>query len=201
LIRELASGHAFDSELMLRYEKTEDREVATLTLPREDGASLRYRAELRDGVITAVHAEREAADGELQLVELPAATLDQIEGGGLPIGIGDLSVRESVDLLYALRSGSWRILGDLGKLGSRRLIVFEIDLKREKDSALAYVDAERWELHSLRVFDSGDRLIRVYGDFAYRDSVEGRQLSGFRVSTIPSGSHTVFRLELAKLED
>jgi len=206
LVRELRSGHAFEAELMLDYDKKEDREVATLTLPRENGTSLRYRAELRDGVITAVKVEEKGVDGKLQLVELPAATLDQVEGGGLPIGIGDLSVRESIDLLHALRSGSWRVLGDLGKLGSRRLIVFEVDLENEQEpvrrqGALAYVDAKHWELHSLRVFDDQDRLIRVYGDFAYQDALDGRRLSAFRVSTIPSGSHSVFQLERIKLED
>ena len=206
LIRELRSGHAFEAELMLDYDKKEDREVATLTLPRENGTSIRYRAELRDGVIAAVQVEEKGVDGEVQLVELPAATLDQVEGGRLPIGIGDLSIRESVDLLHALRTGNWRILGDLDKLGSRSLIVFEVDLEGRKgpvrgQSALAYVDVARWELHSLRVFDDQDRLVRIYGDFAYQDAVEGRRLSAFRVSTIPSGSHSVFQLERMKLGD
>ena len=117
-------------------------------------------------------------------------------------------------MLHALRRGNWKTLGDLGAAGSRRLIVFEVDLEREHQasggtpndsvqaaSALAYVDAERLELQSLRVFDRRDRLVRDYGDFVYQESVGGRALSGFRVSTVPSGSHTVFRLELTQLED
>ena len=217
MLRELASGHAFESEVALSYERSEDRELATLTVPRGNGASQRYRVELRDGVITEVHAEREAADGVLHPVELPgsmSAILNQIEGGGLPISIGDLSVRDALALLHALRGSNWRVLGDVRMAGSRRLIVFEIDLEDESGAtrgasseslrssgALAYVDAERWELHALRVFDGRDRLLRLYGDFAYRDSGEGPSLSGFRVSTLPSGSHTVFRLELLKLEN
>ena len=217
LVRELASGHAFESEVVLSYEKSEDRELATLTVPRGNGVLQRYRVELRDGVITEVHVEAKAADGELRPVELPgsmSAVLNQIEGGGLPIGIGDLSVRDALALLHALRGSNWRVLGDVRMIGSRRLIVFEIDLEDESkatpeapneslrsSSALAYVDAERWELQSLRVFDGRDRLLRLYGDFAYRDSGEGRSLAGFRVSTLPSGSHTVFRLGLLKLEN
>ncbi len=214
LTRVLRSGHEFESELKLGYEQIGEREVMTLTLPRESGGSQKYRAELRDGVITEVRVESEGADGEPQLAEIPAAVLDQVEGGGLPIGIGDLLVRDAVVLLRALRGGQWSVLGDLGAIGSRRLIVFEVDLEREHQpsngtpnasvqaaSALAYVDAERLELRSLRVFDRRDRLVRDYGDFVYQQSVGGRALSGFRVSTIPSGSHTVFRLEITQLGD
>ncbi len=214
LTRVLRSGHEFESELKLRYERTGEREIMTLALPRESGASRKYRVELRDGVITEVRVESEGADGEPQLAEIPAAVLDQVEGGGLPIGIGDLLVRDAVILLRALRGGQWSVLGDLAAAGSRRLIVFEVDLEREHQpsngtpngsmqaaSALAYVNAERLELRSLRVFDRRDRLVRDYGDFEYQESVGGRALSGFRVSTIPSGSHTVFRLELTQLKD
>lgn len=214
LIRVLRSGHEFESELKLRYERKGELEVATLTVPRENGVALRYRAELRDGVMTGVRVETQEADGEPQLAQLPTATLDQLAGGALPIGIGDLSVRDAVAMLHAVRRGHWKTLGDLGAGGSRRLIVFEVDLERgnqassgtqndsvQAASALAYVDAERLELQSLRVFDRRDRLVRDYGDFVYQESVGGRPLSGFRVSTIPSGSHTVFQLELTQLED
>ena len=60
---------------------------------------------------------------------------------------------------------------------------------------LVWLNPGSLSVRSVRVFDSRDRLVRIYEDFAYRQDAPLPRLTGFRVTSLPTESHTVFRVE------
>ena len=66
---------------------------------------------------------------------------------------------------------------------------------------LFYVKLPERRLRTIRVFDAGDRLVRTYDGFVYKEGRPPIKEGGppiperFRVTSIPANSYTTFRID------
>lgn len=196
--RALNSGHEYDSRVRVRYEEEGDTAELRLEIERSAGERVSYEAEIWDGEVARF--EVDSGDGEVS--EL---------GSGAPVSLGDLRIEDVLALYGTLRRGTLEPLGLLERAGSRRLLVLESDFSPfqalagrpgpESDgergaSALVYLAADELELRTVRVFDAAGRLVRVYGNFLF----DGSAPRAFTVSSLPSKSQTLLRLEASGFE-
>ncbi len=132
----------------------------------------------------------------------------------MPIGIGDLQVRDAAAFYAALQAGQFEPLGYLEGMGSRRLLVCKVPLVSPARSsntksainteesthgvhasvALVYVRAETLVPRSIRVFDARDRLDRVYDGFEIASEDGAVRPAAMRARSIPDASHIVIRV-------
>jgi hypothetical protein len=62
-------------------------------------------------------------------------------------------------------------------------------------SALVYLDPDTFVPWAIRIFDSAGRLVRVYEDFQMRAGGGSIRLESFRITSVPTSSHSLFRIE------
>jgi hypothetical protein len=199
MTRVLESGHVLDSKLRIELTARGEALRATLVVERKATEPVRYRAEWRDGRVVAFDA-----GGPSEHVG-PVAPREPKGVAALPpIGIGDLSVPDLAGLVLAVATGRARVQGTLAGLGSRPQVVVDVDLGRPEAAAgpvagasgLLYLDARTGWMTALRVFDSGDGLVRVYGDLAYDASSPALRPTFLRADTLANRSHTRFAIGL-----
>jgi len=193
MTRTMNSGHEFDGAFEVRCRATATGQDLEFTLIREGHEPVRLGVEVRAGAVAVVHhAEpwKAAAD--------------------LPLALGDLQIAEALALGQAFAAGALQPLGVLQGLGARSQIVFEVTgfmpaqpasaESSERDAgsatgarALVYVDAATCGLRSVRVLDTKGYVVRVYEDLTPTTENANARIAAFRVTSLPSSSHTVFR--------
>jgi hypothetical protein len=211
LSRILLRGYLYDSELSLSAHRPPpgraDPVEVVLRVNRPGVAASVYRAELGEHGLLRV--EYGLGKEQLQPVAL---------GYDEPLSIGDLRVRDVLDMYYALKARQCRSAGTLEGLNSAPLRVYDVDLgapshaatggdaarrPRTDDptgagaTALLYCETGDLRPRVIRVFDHGNRLVRIYDDLAFASVPAGDasvRLTSFRVDSIPTYSHSVFRL-------
>jgi hypothetical protein len=188
MTRVLASGHEFDPRFELRWQQDGETTEVWLDVRRAD-EDVSYRALMEEGAVTEIEMT-----GPQGTVRFPARGL----GEEVPIGVGDLQIRDVLALWEALRAGDVRVAGEILGLGATRLLVYEAGLGGG-ESALVYVESVSRSLRTIRVFDADDRLVRVYGDFELVGEGLGRRLAGFTARSIVNDSHTRFRIGTVRL--
>lgn len=202
--RVLADGQELHSELRLQVEPqgTPGRMSVELDVERESAAALCYRVLLENGAV--LKAEMSSPPG-VDAMALPTA------GADFPVGIGDLQVQDARLLWESLDPGRLEPLGYLQEEGSRRLLVVEAQGRRPpgnatvardqaqgRERALLYLEPPTNRVQAVRVFDAKDRLVRVYEDFAYDEDKASVIPARFRVTSIPTDSHSVFQVRSVK---
>jgi hypothetical protein len=216
LTRVLPQGYEFDSRLDVtcrsRSPQLTDLE---LRIRRRDTETVLYRAEVGEqGIGNLRYASRSgpgagaAAPGVYQEVAVAADT---------PLAIGDLRIRDVVDLHRALQLHRVRYLGTLDTLNAVQLRVFEVplgapaaaprlgkgqdqDYQAHAMSALLYFEPVELLPRTIRFFDQGERLVRTYSDLLYSRARAGEgngdlRLTSFRVDSLPTESSTRCRLD------
>lgn len=219
MTRVIRSGHEFDIPFVITTEPSASGSRLRFDIATGSDRQRAYEVSVVDGRVTAVVAEQPDGSGGLLRVELGAAEL--AGASRLPLAVGDFNVRDAGAFLHAL-SGRTTLepLGLVAQASSDRLLVLALDLSgtswfAEKESAtesedpvigrgasaLVYVSTADSRLRAIRVFDADERLVRTYDGFIYGDGLHALVPKRFRVTAVPSASHTRFTIEELELVD
>lgn len=200
--RVLARGFEFDSDLSLTYSREGDLYTSRLAVTRKGEPVVTYRVSGNQEKVTRVEMAQGKRQG-FQEINLSSE---------VPIAIGDLQVRDAAGLYAAAAAGRVRVLGDLDTLNASRMRVYEALFEpspeageREKApalrvagngaSALVYLDAASLLPRTLRIFDAGSRLVRVYSGLEYDTSGPEPSLLRAQVTNVQTDSVTFLRRE------
>jgi hypothetical protein len=206
-VRVLATGHEFDSDVALSYEQERPGLArASLDVHPFGGKPATYSWLVVPG----------RKDGETQFLVPPGAQpRPLLESSRIPISIGDLRVRDMTAIYRAVRRRDVQALGWVAEPGSRRLLALEALLRPDSSSlglpdgemvpaadsadanerAIFYVEEPDLTLHSVRVFDGSQKMVRAYEDFLYETVRKSPRIKRFRATSFVDGSHTVFDVQ------
>lgn len=202
------TGLEYDATAVLTYEPGES--LLRLEVER-GGTRFAYDVQLGQGEVQRVTLEAPGAAGTSRSHELGS-------GDGWPLGIGDLRIDDAVAFFRSVPRGFPEPVGSVDAAGATALMVFEVGMEidpaaggsnpegardRTPDaidaaSALVYIDPAEIRLRAVRVFGGSDRLVRAYDGFVYEDE-SSLVPAAFRATSIPTASHTDFRLESLEL--
>ncbi|HKE01663.1 MAG TPA: hypothetical protein VKE69_11680 [Planctomycetota bacterium] len=201
MTRVVESGHRYESEIQLAVSGSgEKRTLRFEARQPETGTSVLEAEWSSEGLRNAAWNSQPIDVGEGESLRSKAH---------IPVGLGDALLGDAAILRDTTSADGLQVLGFVRGIHSVPQVVVSIGASPASRgsspsaaddaaedvagaTALVYVDPVGRSVQTVRVFDAEQRLVRTYEDFLYDGAPELGRLRSFRVSSIPSASHTLF---------
>jgi hypothetical protein len=202
--RVFQSGHEYDSEAVFTCRDRGEFSEASIEIVGGSGPRRAFPVRFQSGKLFFPETGQSPDSSQKSWAEVSAK---------LPVGIGDLDIRDTFGIYNSLRDRISPPVGFIKTPNGVKLLVFDLNLmssggqsrdlteagpERYDDtagSALFYVKVPDPELRAVRVFDQEGRLLRTYEDFRFKSSdSKMRHLEAFRATSVLTASHTALQI-------